>query len=220
MGYKSSGLVFAEKPSIGIEPTRLYDASRFGNHGTHTNITMVQLPSGLWVRQFNGTTSYITIPDDPSLHITDNISLVVWLYFITLPSDTGDSVSTIISKKHASTSFQMRISDSDTVRCDLYGLDDPFPSGSPAALDGQRWHHCAITYDGSYIRTFLDGNNQLADTATGSITSNTDVLEIGREPAGVRYTDGYIVLPKIYNYALSAGQIKKAFEESRHWFGV
>ena len=60
---KSTGLVFAEKPSIGIEPTRLPDRSRWGNHGTYTNITDVQLPSGLWVRTFNGSSSIIDCGD-------------------------------------------------------------------------------------------------------------------------------------------------------------
>ncbi|GAI10844.1 unnamed protein product, partial [marine sediment metagenome] len=54
---KSTGIVFAEKPSIGIEPTRLPDRSRWGNHGTYTDITDKQLPSGLWVRTFNGSSS-------------------------------------------------------------------------------------------------------------------------------------------------------------------
>lgn len=60
---KSTGLVFAEKPSIGVEPTRLPDRSRWGKHGTYTNITDVQLPSGLWIRRFNGSSSIVTCGD-------------------------------------------------------------------------------------------------------------------------------------------------------------
>lgn len=60
---KSTGIVFAEKPSIGIEPTNLPDMSRYGNHGAYANITDKQLPSGLWVRTFNGSTSIIDCGD-------------------------------------------------------------------------------------------------------------------------------------------------------------
>jgi len=59
---KSTGLVFAEKPSVGIEPTNLPDRSRWGKDGTHNSVTMVRLPSGLWVRELTGAaTSYIDV---------------------------------------------------------------------------------------------------------------------------------------------------------------
>ncbi len=80
---KSTGLVFAEKPSIGIEPTRLPDASRFGNHGTYANITDKQLPSGLWVRTFNGSSSIIDCGD---LGVARAISF--WLN----PNSTTESI--------------------------------------------------------------------------------------------------------------------------------
>lgn len=80
---KSTGLVFAEKPSIGVEPTRLYDRSRFGNHGTYTDIVDKQLPSGLWVRTFDGSTSLIDCGD---LGVAR--TLLVWLK----PNSTTESI--------------------------------------------------------------------------------------------------------------------------------
>ena len=41
----TTGAVLWEKPTFGTEPTRLYDQSRYGNHGTYTDVTDVQLPS-------------------------------------------------------------------------------------------------------------------------------------------------------------------------------
>jgi len=96
---KSTGRVFAEKPSIGIEPTRLYDASRrFKNHGTHTDVTMVRLPSGLWVRSFNGSSSKVTISDAPSLDISLGITLLVWVNVTARP---GPDYAGIIDKEDA-----------------------------------------------------------------------------------------------------------------------
>ena len=83
MGYKSTGNVLAEKPSIGIEPTRLYDRSRFGNHGTYANITDKQLPSGLWVRTLNGSSSIIDCGD---LGVARALS--IWLN----PNSTTESI--------------------------------------------------------------------------------------------------------------------------------
>ena len=83
MGYKSTGLVFREKPSIGIEPARLYNAIRDGTHGTYTAITDKQFPSGLWVRTFNGSTSIIDCGDQVTAR-----AIGFWLN----PDSTSESI--------------------------------------------------------------------------------------------------------------------------------
>ena len=77
MDGQSSGLVLCEKPYTGsVTPTKLTDRSRFGNDGVWTDVTAVQLPSGLWVSTYNGATSKIAIGDT-----AQNIQTVcVWVY--------------------------------------------------------------------------------------------------------------------------------------------
>ena len=62
---KSSGYVLKERAYVGgaSPPDSFEDESRFGTDGTHTAITWVKLPSGLWVRSFNGSSSIVNCGD-------------------------------------------------------------------------------------------------------------------------------------------------------------
>ena len=64
---KTTGCVFEgqrfRSPDTVAPPDVLPDVSRFGNDGVFTDITWERLPSGLWVMDFNGATSIITIGD-------------------------------------------------------------------------------------------------------------------------------------------------------------
>ena len=51
-------------PYGSVEPPAGWaDDSRYGNDGVDTAMTWVQLPSGLWVKSFDGATSIVTIGD-------------------------------------------------------------------------------------------------------------------------------------------------------------
>jgi len=124
---KSTGLAFAEKPSIGIEPTRLPDRSRFGNHGTYTDIVDKQLPSGLWVRTFNGSTSIIDCGD---LGVARALSL--WLN----PDSTTESILEEIDNVGVTI-------DAGTM---LYGSwDNCFVDAVDTDTITAAWHHIVLT---------------------------------------------------------------------------
>jgi molybdopterin-binding protein len=57
----------------------MVDGSRNRNNGTFSNVTWTQLPSGVWVNSFNGTTSYIEIADSPSMRMTQGGTIIAWV---------------------------------------------------------------------------------------------------------------------------------------------
>ena len=73
-------IVFAPEMSMDLEPdaTTLYDLSRYGNDGSHKGSgepDAVQLPSGLWVWDFDGSDDIITIGN-----ILSNVqSALLWI---------------------------------------------------------------------------------------------------------------------------------------------
>lgn len=81
LGAKGTGHVLLERPYKGpVEPIQLTDSSRWKNHGVHTDIDMVQLPSGQWVRELNGASSYIVCGNDKSLDFTtEKFFLSLWM---------------------------------------------------------------------------------------------------------------------------------------------
>ena len=217
MDYKSTGIVFTEKPSIGIEPTRLFDRSRFGNHGTYTNVTDAQLPSGLWVRSFAGN-GKIDCGDGISLDLTLAMTLMAWVTFdnianneaiIARDDNGGVKRNYLLYKDGANkTVFTFQVSNATKT------------TTHHTAVSAAIWYHCVATYDKVTMETYLNAVVGTSPTAeTGTVDNDDTPLLIGARADGLELT-GDVALPKIFNYALSAGQIKKIFEAERHWFGV
>ena len=180
MGYKSTGLVFAEKPSIGIEPTRLFNAIRDATHGTYTDITDVQRPSGLWVRTFNGSSSIINCGDQGVAR-----AISFWLN----PDSTTESI--------------------------LEEIDDTGVTISSGTVVYGSWDNCFV--DAVDTDTITPGWHHLFLTST----TDVDVSAFRLGLVNTTYFTGDLApLLKLFRYAPSAGQIKKIFEASRHWFGV
>jgi hypothetical protein len=65
-------LIFASEASRGVSP----DVATTLDNGTNTAITYTRLPSGLWVHNFNGTTSKITLAST----VTKLQTVVFWMY--------------------------------------------------------------------------------------------------------------------------------------------
>ena len=223
---KSTGRVFAEKPSIGIEPTRLYDASRrFKNHGTHTDVTMVRLPSGLWVRSFNGSSSKVTISDAPSLDISLGITLLVWVNVTARP---GPDYAGIIDKEdalHPGGAYSLLLHTSGAPYFFIRNLADDgyqYP-GDPSILTNGLWYHLANTFVSSTsIIGYQNGevDTQKTTSVQTGIYTNASDLTLGYGTDSPYWLNGYLALPEILNCALSAGKIKQIFEAERHRFGV
>ncbi len=210
MGYKSTGIVFAEKPSIGIEPTRLYDRSRHKNHGTHSNITMVQLPSGLWVRSFNGSSSDVAIVNNEATKFgTGDLTLLLWVRLTAL-----SALERMLGGATNGITFYQNSSNQLVIEEE--GVGGTVTSSS-ALSSASVWYMVVAKRTSGTISFSINavdagGGGAFARDFTG------DIDYVGR--LGASYFDGDIALIKMCDYALSAGQIKKLFEEQRHWFGV
>ena len=214
--FKSTGLVFAEKPSIGIEPTNLPDRSRFGNHGTHTNVTMVRLPSGLWVRQFDGD-GYVSLTI-PAVIGTGDFSIALWF------KPTSESpTNTLISFSDNSPTIYQRYANTNTL---LYYSEEGEGGVIAETLSDVEWTvntwvH-AVVYRSSgdiyLVKDAVASALSIADNATdiGAVAVNLGRRILDND----RFLNGYIALPKILCYAPSIGQIKKTREAEHHWFGV
>lgn len=67
------------------------------------------------------------------------------------------------------------------------------------------WNYIAITYDGVYIRTYLNG--VYLNTATIALNTSSAKLELGRRTYDGNYLNGNLDEVKIWNRALSAEEI-------------
>ncbi len=80
------------------------------------------------------------------------------------------------------------------------------------------WHHVVASVDSSTITLYIDGNNKGSTSFDGSIPTTSNSLKIGSGSAWQsdnpnHYFDGQIDEVKIYNFALTADQIKTEYNQ-------
>lgn len=104
---------------------------------------------------------------------------------------------------------------SDSIGGGFYG--DNYGSG----VTGTDWHHVAFTFSGGTGGTailYVDGIQRATGTKTPNLQS--DSVMMGKANTGTAYWyNGQVDEFKIFNYALSADQIKRDFNEGPVRFG-
>ncbi len=157
---------------------------------------------------FNGTNSYVSIPDSPSLDSLSNaITIEAWMKSASLgnnPDWRG-----LVTKGNESWRLMASVF-TNTVYVALNGVTPVDLYGSRNVNDGQ-WHHVAATYDGSKITLYVDGTPDTSVAATGKIAQDSFPLYISgssETPFGhTYYINGLIDEVSLYNRALSPAEI-------------
>jgi len=233
---KSSDIVLSERAYVGgASPPALFeDESRFGGDidGTHTDITWVKLPSGLWVRSYNGSSSFVQLGQD--LFENDyKGGILTWV-----KADDFDDTRVILSA-----SIQP-----DVVRVLMFGANNAGKLlvqhyntvvdarndvvTSTNALTAGKWQHCGFVSDGSDWSVYIDGALETPIVVVGSNTgawfadqpAGTQDVRLGKVEYAttptISYMKGDMGLTKIFRYPPSAEQIAAIFQAERSFFGV
>jgi len=98
-----------------------------------------------------------------------------------------------------------------------YGVSDANNAGLPDALN--TWRHLVAIFDGTTQKVYVDGVLGGTVTASGTMNiPNNPTFSIGHRYSGggtSEYLNGYISNPKIYNTALTAGDVKTLYDMGR-----
>lgn len=205
----------------------LPDVSRYGNDGAFSGAgepNWVQLPSGLWTLDFDGTDDRIAIAHHPSHWLTAGGTLMAWIN----PDNAGkNNVGRIIDKSSGPNAdngyscytvpgtnllrIALKINTGGGIMC----ADDAIPIGSFSFI--------AITFTAAgaiihYVNGVLSGTPASSNAASG--ITDTGPLYIGDRGTDTANFDGTIALPMIYNYVLSPDAINKMYQADRYLLGV
>lgn len=158
---------------------------------------------------FDGVNDYITVPNNASLNISSAITLEGWVY---ATKNTG--VQNVMIKSDCSTSntsYGFPRTDDGWQNFVAYFYIGGTWQRVYAPYPGlNQWHHLAATYDGTYIRTYLDGN--LAATSPpypGGIFVNSNPLTLGTQiGCGNEYFGGSADNLRIWDRALCQDEIQ------------
>jgi len=168
---------------------------------------------------FDGIDDYLNCGQNPILNITGPITMTAWVKF---DSVTATNWYTVLNKhKNDDTGLVYFLGyehpgDGVIAGTTLYTNDpsDEVAQDDATFLPGA-WYHIAGVYDGSSMKTYLNGFETKSDPSTGTIRSAEDGdLWVGRNFSYPEETmDGKIDEVRIYSRALDAGEINTIFSE-------
>ena len=207
------------------------DASGNGNSGTITigaSGTQTSVgtctTSGAWFNgvsgkynsslNFDGTDDYASIPDPASGILdfgTNNHTHSVWVKTTDVnggllgKADAGATAAVLLDVVSGKARFFLRNSSASAVNV-----------SSTTSINDGNWHHIVGVRDGTNISIYVDGKLNSTPTAHGGInTSSAAAQVIGDQTTSSPWPlAGQIDDARIYNYALTASQIKTLYNEN------
>jgi regulation of enolase protein 1 (concanavalin A-like superfamily) len=157
----------------------------------------------------DGTNDYVNCGNGPTLNITSQITLAVWVK----PRTAGNGAHQSIILK-GDNSYAIKFHQWGNIEFFIYANNGwrtcTLPIGDTAAFNNN-WHHLAGTYDGRNFNLYLEGEHRATAIYVGAIATNATNVNMGRDAdgGGRRYLNGTIDDARIYNRAISAAEIRR-----------
>jgi hypothetical protein len=166
---------------------------------------------------FDGSTQYVDCGNDSSLNVTTGITQTAWIY------PTANIAEGTIATKRLSYYFQRN--NDGRLASYQYGTTPEIYHYSSGTVSLNTWSFVAYTYDGSYIRFYINGALSGETAKTGNISTSAYNLRIGNLDylPSPRYFDGQIFDNRIYNRGLTPNEIAEIYHRrgaDRVWQGL
>lgn len=162
---------------------------------------------------FNGYNSYIQVPDSKTLSsIREALTVSTWFKLGYGNEYAGVKWLTTVCKSNMgkecdeSPHFRMQAT-SVTV-----SLNTEFTEETRQNWNYDQWYHYTMTYDGRFVRSYLDGRLVFEYPFSGELQPNAMPMEIGRDiPGNMEYFVGVLDDLRIYDRALADNEIQELF---------
>lgn len=201
-------LITAETPTVteGFWPmdegagSVINDRSGNGHHGSITGADWISCADRGYL-VFDGSGDSVSIPNSAGLNPTNTVTFEAWAY------PTSYATAKVIQKRDW---------DGHGLDLDLWkgwqgGVTTAsgkttleWGEGRPAL---NRWYHLALTYDGSTLRLYVDGEEKASTPLTGTLKTSTSPVYIGSDANTQKWFNGSIANAAIYSTALSPQEI-------------
>ena len=169
-----------------MDRTELFDSSFIGNHTAFRSTTAFCRPGILNTGiGFDEDDDLVLVPDQPNFVFSEGFTVAAWVK----PTDLG-GVRTIFRKRQEGTStfvlvengnkFQIVISLANGKAADV---------SAPATLD--KFTHVAATFDGIFLKLYLDGKEAASKRVVGRLSDGVGPLLMGND-ANLRRIDGVL----------------------------
>ncbi|HEV2394849.1 MAG TPA: LamG-like jellyroll fold domain-containing protein [Verrucomicrobiae bacterium] len=189
--------------SVGMNPGALFNGAGFAPGLVQEGLSL------------NGVNQYAQVSNAPSLNPTAALSLETWVYPI---SPLGAAMD-ILSKddESANRQYLLNLVTSPSGQ-PVFRAHVGTPSGF-TVLNGTNvvqlntWNYVAMTYDGSFLRLYVNGALDTSAPVTGPVITTTQPLRFGRGGSSY-YFHGLIDEISLYDRALTAQEIQGIYNAS------
>ena len=195
------------------------DKSKHKNDGTIHKGKRVKGKIGQAIELTGEPGGWVEVPDSKSLDITDEITLMCWVYptqftaewfRIIVKTWAGDTAPWMVygfyeqGGSNGKTGFIISVNKGTEKRCG---------NGPSPQLPSKEWTHLAATYDGSQMKLYYDGEMKVEQDAKGKIDTNDVPVSVGRNSEGNReHYIGRIDEVAIWSVALDEDEIQEAMD--------
>jgi PKD repeat protein len=190
------------------------DSSGNGNHGKVAigSPTFVEGIVGKAVK-FDGRSGVI-VEDHDSLDLSTAFTFSMWLY----KEDAGTGWAPILAKGHTADygpyAFLHESSGKSPgvrlVSGDRSGIHHLIPN---TPVEFKQWYLSTITWDGSVIKYYVNGQLRATQSWTGVFKNTTEKLTIGYDPPGAtEYFRGMMDDFRVYDYSLSDQEVSTLYD--------
>ncbi len=155
----------------------------------------------------DGVDDVLTRPTNTSLDIRDAITLESWIY----PTSSSPSVQSVMGKssRAENNSYIFPRTNDGWNSLNFYlHLNGQWNVLTVTEFNGlNKWHHVAATYDGFFMRIYVDGVLKASQEATGRITENVNAFTIGNQPGFTEFYRGKLEEARVWSRALNQCEI-------------
>ncbi len=186
---------------------QLTDASTLANHALVTGNPQVTTGRVNAALAFDGN-DFANAPHHSSLNVGQQLTLSTWIR----PGKVDTQYLITKSVKDQVDGFELSLSSTGTmfVRFNQATSANAFrvDSLTKYTANASQWIHLAATYDGQFIRLFVNGVQEASLQANFTMAQNTRNLFLGSGDSGYRPYQGGMDDVRIYNRALTAADIQ------------
>lgn len=191
-------------------------------YGTNSGILGTNCPtiSPSWVTgkignalSFNGISNNVSINNSANLNFTTSMSVSAWIKWTINPT-TGVAYANIVNKNNDN---QYRLQHNITNSKFEFGVKansgSSYVTSTTTPLVGV-WYHLVGTWDGNFIKIYVNGALEQTGARAGTMPSSTKPLKIGSFSDDYRYFNGIIDEVSLWDRALSQEEVTQIYSSN------
>lgn len=164
----------------------------------------------------DGIDDYITIADATNLDSMKAVTLSTWVNLSQLPTQNY----VVVGKDSSDASYRIIVGSNGTVSFTVSTNNNSWYSAgtsisSNSKITPNNWKHIVGTYDGSYVRIYINGvlDNSSSQKISGNIFNSASSLRFGfKSSSNIDYTKGRVDEVSLYSVALNPVEVKALFD--------